>query len=71
MKQTARDNNKIDHKELNKDLAKKRIILYCFIERTLELGFNITLESHHINLANSKLIIKPYNPEFGIKVRYS
>ena len=28
------------------------------------------MESHHINHTNSKLIIKPNYPEFGIEVRY-
>ena len=36
----------------------------------MRTGFNITLESHHINHANSKLIEKPNYPEFGIEVRY-
>ena len=39
---------------------------YYFTGRNLKSGFNITLESHHINPANSKLIIKPNYPEFGI-----
>ena len=36
----------------------------------LQFGFNITLESQHINHANSIGNIKPNYPEFGIKVRY-
>ena len=42
---------------------------YYFTNRNLKVGFNITLESHHINYANSKLIVKPKCPEFGIEVR--
>ena len=43
---------------------------YYFTDRALKFGFNFTLESHHINHANSKLIVKPNYPEFGIEVRY-
>ena len=43
---------------------------HYFTDRNLKVGFNITLESHHINHANSKLIIKPSCPEFGIEGRY-
>ena len=43
---------------------------YYFTERALRVGFNITLGSYHINHANSKLIVKPNYPEFGIEVRY-
>ena len=28
------------------------------------------MESHHVNHANSKLIVKPNYPEFGIEIRY-
>ena len=34
------------------------------------LGCNITLDSHHINKSNSKLIKKPNFSEFGIEFRY-
>ena len=37
----------------------------------MNVGFNVTLESHHIIHANSKLLIKPNYPEFGIEVRYN
>ena len=43
---------------------------YYFTNRNLKIGFNITLKSHHINHANSNLIVKPNYPEFGIEVRY-
>ena len=70
LEQLARNNIKLDDKLLNKELAKKTINPYYFTDRNLKVGFNITLESHHINHANSKLIIKPNYPEFGIEVRY-
>ena len=41
-----------------------------FTDRKLKIGFNITLESHHNNHANSKLTITPNYPEFGIEVPY-
>ena len=70
LRQMARDNTKIDDKELNKELAKKIINPFYFTDRALQVGLNISLESHHINHANSKFIIKINYPEFGIEVRY-
>ena len=43
---------------------------YYFTDRNSKVGFNIILESHHNDHANSKLIIKPNYPEFEIEVRY-
>ena len=43
---------------------------FYFTVRALEVGFNITLESHHINQAIPKIVIKPNYPEFGIEVPY-
>ena len=36
----------------------------------LQVGFNITLESHHTNHANSNLFIKPYSSELGTELPY-
>ena len=69
LKQLARDNFKLDDKQLNKDLAKKMINPYYFTDRNLKVVVNITLESHHINQDNSNLISKPNYTEFGIEVR--
>ena len=44
---------------------------YYFTDKALKVGFNITLGSHHIYHANSKLTIKPICPEFGTEVRYN
>ena len=41
---------------------------YYFTERALQVGFDIKLDSHHINHANSKLTIYPNYTEFGIKL---
>ena len=43
---------------------------YYFTDNALRVGFNIKLDSHHINHANSKSTISPNYPEFGIEVRY-
>ena len=43
---------------------------YYFTDRNLKVGFKIKLDSHHINIANSKLTITPNCPGFGIEVRY-
>ena len=71
LKQLARENIKLDDKQMNEELAKTMINPYYFTNRVLQLGFNITLESDHNNHANSMLIIKPNYPEFGIAVRYT
>ena len=70
LKQIARDNIKLDDKQLNKELAKKKFNPYYFTDRILKVGFKIDLDSHHINHANSKSFITPIYPEFGIEVRY-
>ena len=41
-----------------------------FFDRAQQIGFNITQKSHPINHANSKIIIKPNFPEFGIEIQY-
>ena len=69
LKQLARNNIKLDDKQLNKELAKKMNNPYYFTDRNLKVGFKITLDSHNINHANSKLSITPNHPEFGIENR--
>ena len=70
LKQLARNNIRLDDKQLNKELAKKMINPYYFTDRNLQVGFKINLDSHLINHDNSKLTIIPYHPEFGIEFRY-
>ena len=43
---------------------------FYFTDRALQVGFKMSLESHHIKHANSKINAGPKNPEFGIEVRY-
>ena len=70
LKQLARNNIRLDDKQLNKELAKKMLNPYYFTDRALQIGFKFNLDSHQINHANSKLTIIPDYPEFGIEVRY-
>ena len=67
LKQRARKNIKINDKQLNGELANKTINPQYYTDRALQVRFSNTLESHHINHANSKLINKPNYPEFGIE----
>ena len=70
LKQLARNNIKLDDKQLNKELARKMINPYYFTDRALQVGFKINLDSHNLHHANSKLTIIPNYPEFGIEFRY-
>ena len=70
LKQLARNNIKLDNKQLNKKLAKRMINPYYFTDRNLKVGFKINLDSHRVNHANSKLTVLPNHPEFGIEFRY-
>ena len=71
LKQLARDNIRLDDKQLNKELAKKMLNPCFFFDRNFKVGFKINLDSHPKNHANSKLTITPNYSEFGIEVRYS
>ena len=70
LKQLARNNIKLDDKQLNKELAKKMINPYYFTDRNLKVGFKINLDSHNLQHTNSKSTSTPYHPEFGIEFRY-
>ena len=70
LRQIARDNIRLDDKQLNKELARRMLNPYYFTDRALQVGFKINLDNHHISHANSKLTILPNYPEFGIEVRY-
>ena len=70
MKQIARDNIRLDDKQLNIEVAKKMLNPCFFTDRNLQVGFENDLHSHHIKQANSKLTITPNYPEFGFEVRY-
>ena len=70
LKQLARQNNKMNDKELDKEIAKKKINPYYFIDENLKIAFKINLESHNINHANSLLNIEPNFPDIRIEFRY-
>ena len=70
LKQLARNNIRLDDKQLNKELARKMINPYYFIDETLKVGFKINLDSHNLHHTSSKLTIIPNHPEFGIEIRY-
>ena len=66
LKQLAREKIKLDDKEL----AKRVINPYYFVDENLKIGFQINLESHNISHATSILNNTPKFPEFGIEYRY-
>ena len=70
LKQIARENFKIDDKQLNKELAKKMVNPYYVTDKALRVGFKLVLESHHNNHVYSELFIKPIYSEFGIEFQY-
>ena len=70
LKQIARENIKMNDKEIDEEIAKKMINPYYFIEENLKIGFRINLESQNINHANSLLNIEPNFPDIGIETRY-
>ena len=70
LKQIARDNIRLDDRQLNKKLLKRMLIPHYFFDRNLKVGFKIKLDSHHINHANSNLTIIPIFSEFAVEVRY-
>ena len=43
---------------------------YYFTGRTLQVGLNKRSHNHYRNHANSKTIVRPNYPAFGIEVRY-
>ena len=55
----ARENIKIDDKELDKELVEKTNNPLYFTNRVLKAGFNNNLDSHIIKNINSKLTITP------------
>ena len=59
LKQTTRDNIKIGDKQLNKELAKKKVNPYYFTDRIQKITFTFNLNSHQTNHANFTLKIAP------------
>ena len=44
---------------------------YYFTDRNVKVAFKTSLDSHHINHANSKLTITPIYSKFGIETIYN
>ena len=70
LKKLARNNIRLDEKQLNKELAKKMINPYYFSDRNLKVAYKINLDSHHINHLNSKLTISSNFENTGIEFRF-
>ena len=71
LKQLARDNFKLDDKQINRELAKKMLNPYYFSDRNLKVIFKYNLDSHQINHAISKLTVTPNYPEFKFEDCYT
>ena len=71
LKQIARENFKINDKELDIELAEKIINPYYFTDENLKIGFKIDIENININHANSFLNIEANFPDIGTETRYT
>ena len=67
MKQIAREINKLNDKELNKELVKKLSFSKNFFDENLKIGFKINLESHDFNHVYYLLNIILDFPDIGIE----
>ena len=54
LREIAREKFGIDDKQLKIEVARETNNPYYFTDRAIQLGFNITLDSHRINQANSE-----------------
>ena len=70
IKQLARNNIRLDDKQLNKQLAKKMINPYNFSDRNLQVAYKFNLDSHHIIPLNSKLTITSNFENTGIEFQF-
>ena len=70
LKQLARNNIRLNEKQLNKELAKKMINPYYFSDKNLKVAYKNNLDSHHINHLNSKLTNTSNFENTGIEFRF-
>ena len=70
LKQMARENIHMNDNELDKELPKKMINPYYFIDENLKIGSKTNLEKNDTNHAKSLLNIFPISPDIGIETRY-
>ena len=68
LKQIARDNIRLDDRQLNGEIARRMLNPYYFTDRALQVGFKINLDSHNLHHTNSKITITPNHPEIGIEI---
>ena len=66
VRQLARDNIRLDDRQLNHELARRMINPYYFTDRNLRVGFKINLDKHNLHHTSSKLTITANHPKFGI-----
>ena len=71
LKQLARNNIKLDDKQLNKKLARKMLNPYYFTDRNLKVAYKINLDSHHFNHLNSKVTITSNFENTGREFRFN
>ena len=71
LKQIARDNIRLDDKQLNKELARKMINPNYFTDRNLKIAYKINLDSHNLHHTNSKLSITPTFQNSWIELRFN
>ena len=70
LKQIARENGKMNAKELDKEKAKKMINPYYFTDENLKIDFKINLESHNFIHANPLFKNTSNFPEFEIEFKF-
>ena len=67
LRQTARENIKIDDKHSKKEFAEKMLNPFYYTDRALQVDLKITLDNHHIHHSLSKLSNKPNYKELALK----
>ena len=50
LRKIEEENFKLDGEQLNREIAEKMINPYHFTDEALQVGFNVTLDSHHVSL---------------------
>ena len=70
LKQIARDNIRLDDKQLNKELAKKMISPFYFTDKNFKVAYKNNIDSHNTHHTNSKLTITPAFQNYWIEFRF-
>ena len=69
--QIARENIKMNDKELDEELSRKIVTPHYSTDENSKIGFKIELDNHNIIHANSVLSITSIYPDFGIEKSYN